>query len=342
VAFPLKKVDAVRYASLSHPGDAFAFDIFSQAGRAARDGRLLGDAARCVLAIGESQSAMFLVSYVNAVDPEARVYDGFLIHGRGGSGAPLDGSSAIRAPLAERAAVVSSGRWSASPFLGADRIRDDVRVPVLTVQSETDVVGLGSVTARQDDGPRLRLWEIAGAAHADTYLLVASGSDDGSLSPSELAALMAPTDEVFGMKTGAPMNAGPQQHYVLQAALSHLERWATGDALPPAAARLELAQGGASPFALDASGIARGGVRSPWVDAPSAVLSGLGQSGTEFAFLFGTTSALEPSARARLYPGGRPDFLARFAKATDDAIAAGFLLDADREEILAVAALTAW
>jgi hypothetical protein len=112
--------------------------------------------------------------------------------------------------------------------------------------------------------------------------------------------------------------------------------------LPPAAARLELAQGGASPFALDASGIARGGVRSPWVDAPSAVLSGLGQSGTEFAFLFGTTSALEPSARARLYPGGRPDFLARFAKATDDAIAAGFLLDADREEILTVAALTAW
>ena len=72
------------------------------------------------------------------------------------------------------------------------------------------------------------------------------------------------------------------------------------------------------------------------------MLSGLGQSGSEFAFLFGTTRALEASARARLYPGGRADFLARFAKATDEAVTAGFLLEADREEIRAVAALTPW
>ena len=341
MSYPLKKVDAARYGSLSHPGDAFAFDIFSQVGRASRDGRLLGGLVpRCALAIGESQSAMFLVSYVNAVDPEARVFDGFLIHGRGGAGAPLDGISPIRGSLAETAAAVSAGRWSESPFAGADRIREDVRVPVLTVQSETDVVGLGSVSARQEDTPRLRLWEIAGAAHADTYLIGASGRDDGSLSPAELARLIAPIDEVFGMKAGAPLNAGPQQHYVLQAALAHLGRWASGGPPPPVAARLELAEGGASPFALDECGIARGGVRSPWVDAPTAVLSGIGQSGAEFAFLFGTTRALDPGVRARLYPGGRPDFLARFAKATDAAISAGFLLAEDREEILAVAAIT--
>jgi len=204
------------------------------------------------------------------------------------------------------------------------------------------VVGLGSVTARQADSPRLRLWEIAGAAHADTYLLVASGRDDGSLAPAQLARLLAPTDTFYGMKMGAPMNAGPQQHYVLQAALAHLDRWAGGGPPPPEAPRLELSDGGESPFALDDAGIVRGGLRTPWVDAPRAVLSGLGQSGAEFAFLFGTTRPLDPALLAKRYPGGHADFLAQFEKATRDAVAAGFLLEADAPEILAVAAATPW
>jgi len=342
VSFPLKTVDPKRYGSLEHPGDAFAFDIFSQAGRAAREGRLLGGRVPArVLAIGESQSATFLVTYVNAVDPEARVFDGFLLHGRGGSGASLEGSMGIdRVSLAEASAAVSSGRGASSPLAGSDRIRGDVRVPVLTLQSETDVVGLGSAGARQPDGERFRLWEVAGAAHADTYLLVASAGDDGMLPPAELAKLLAPTDEVLGMKMSAPMNSGPQQHYVLQAALAHLDRWAGGGTPPPEAARLELTPDGKSPLALDANGNARGGVRTPWMDAPTAVLSGLGQSGgMEFAFLFGTTRSFDAATLARLYPGGRSDYLARFAKATDAAVAAGFLLEADAPEIRALAAV---
>jgi hypothetical protein len=340
MSFPLKKMNAERYAPLEHPGDAFSFDLFSQAGRAARDGRLLGGRApRRVLAIGESQSAVFLVTYVNAVDPDARVFDGFLLHGRGGSGASLEGEMGARRPLAEVAEAVSSGRGAA--FAGTDVIRPDVRVPVLTLQSETDVIGLGSVGARQPDTDRLRLWEIAGAAHADTYLLVASGSDDGSLEPAAFAKLLAPTTELFGMKTSRPINAGPQQHYVLQAALAHLDRWTAGGAPPPEAPRLELG-GGASPLALDALGIAKGGIRSPWVDAPTAVLSGFGQSGAEFAFLFGTTRPFDADALARLYPGGRAEQLARFENAASDAVARGFLLEADAPEIRAVAAATPW
>jgi hypothetical protein len=244
-----------------------------------------------------------------------------------------------RRPLAEVAELVSSGRGAA--FAGTDAIRTDVRVPVLTLQSETDVIGLGSVGARQPDTDRLRLWEIAGAAHADTYLLVASGADDGSLAPEALAKLLAPTREFLGIQTNELMNAGPQQHYVLQAALAHLERWAGGGAPPPHAPLLELGSGG-NPFALDALGIAKGGLRTPWVDAPTAVLSGFGQSGAEFAFLFGTTRPFQAATLARLYPGGRSEFLARFAKATAEALSAGFLLEEDAPEIRALAALTSW
>jgi hypothetical protein len=340
-SFPLKTVNAQRYASLSHPGDAFSFDIFSQAGRAVRDGRLLGgESPRRVLAIGESQSARFLVTYVNEIDAEARVFDGFLLHGRGGGGASLEGVGRPDRPLAEVAEIVSSGR--PDPFMaGTDRIRSDVRVPVLTLQSETDVIGLGSAGARQPDSERLRLWEIAGAAHADTYLLVASVTDDGSLSPEALAGLLAPTTEVYGMKTNAPINAGPQQHYVLQAALAHLDRWVAEGTPPPEAPRLELA-GGAGPLALDDLGMAKGGIRSPWVDVPTGVLSGFGQSGSEFAFLFGTTQPFDAATLRRLYPGGRPDFLARFERATAEAVGLGFLLEADAEEIQQVAAATPW
>ena len=86
----IKAGDPERYGTLHHPGDAYAYDIFSQAGVAAAghaDGvnPLAGLDVQHVIATGESQSAFFLTSYVNAVHPLAQVYDGFLIHSRGGT-----------------------------------------------------------------------------------------------------------------------------------------------------------------------------------------------------------------------------------------------------------------
>jgi hypothetical protein len=45
-----------------------------------------GIAVEHLIAMGESQSAFRLLTYVNAVHPAARVYDGFLIHSRDGGG----------------------------------------------------------------------------------------------------------------------------------------------------------------------------------------------------------------------------------------------------------------
>ncbi len=217
----------------------------------------------------------------------------------------------------------------------AERIRSDARTPVLVLQSETDVVGLGGGRPAQDDGERLRLWEVAGAAHADSYLLLAAPSDTGQLPAAAMARLMATTELPPPMTTDVPINSGPQQHYVGQAGLRRLEQWVAEGIAPPRADRLEVKGDG---FATDEHGIARGGVRTPWVDVPVAVLSGLGQSGAGFAFLFGTTRPLDAAARARLYPGGQTEYLARFGDALSRAIAAGFLLEEDRQEIEAIAA----
>ena len=184
----LKQSDPGRYGALHHPGDAFSFDIFSQAARAVRGGGVLGPLpVGCLLAAGQSQSAIHLVSYVNAVAPGVApeaACDGYLIGSRTGFAAPLTGWD---------------GRIRAEGPDGA-RVRTDGRAPVLTVQTESDVTGvLAGVTARQPDSGRFRWWEIAGAAHADTYLLGAAFSDSGELPPAELARLMAPTAEPMGI-----------------------------------------------------------------------------------------------------------------------------------------------
>ena len=320
----LKKSHPERYAALSHPGDAWSFDIFSQAGRAllaepgilprSPDGRPVR-----LLASGQSQSAAFLVTYLNAIDPLAQVYDGVLVHGRPGAGAALD--------TGFRPAAATEG--------GGEQIRNDLRIPVIVLQSETDVTLLGSGRAGQPDSDLLRNWEIAGAAHADTYLLFASGQDDGALPAGRLADLIRPTSDILMGHTESPVNSGPQHHYVACAAIAQLDAWVAGRAKPPSAPRLEVTSDGRDCI-RDGLSIALGGIRTPWTDVPVAILSGTGQSGELFAFLFGTTRGLDAADLARLYPGGKADYLAKFERSLDETIEAGFLLAEDRAEILAV------
>lgn len=326
----LKKVNPQRYGALSHPGDAFSFDIFSDVGRLLRSKQrsvVLGEQApRRIIAMGESQSAFFLTTYVNAVDRLARVYDGFLIHSRSGVAAPLDGVFMTAGPEVMQKPV---------------RLRRDLRVPVMQVHTETDLLGLvGSIgfhAARQPDNARLRTWEIAGAAHADNYLFKVGMIDSGLIPVEKLAAAWAPTASMPGAKLDKPMNNGPQHHFVTQTALDHLDRWVRTGNAPPGFSPLEMKPGETPAFSGDAHGITQGGVRTPWVDVPIALLSGQAFSPTPQ--LVGSTSLFDQATLDRLYPGGRSDYLAKFSESLDRAIASGVILPADRDEILALARL---
>jgi hypothetical protein len=208
----------------------------------------------------------------------------------------------------------------------------------MVVQSETDIFGsLRYLPARQPDSEHFRLWEVAGSAHCDTYFLCASPQDSGTLPVEDLAALIARAD-ASGMPAPRPINSGPQMHFVLQRAFDALVQWTGKGVAPPSADRIATEPDGTP--AADRLGIARGGVRSPWVDAPLAVLSGLGQPGFPVD-LFGTTAPFDAATRAELYPRGRDDFVERFAAATDAAVTAGFLLEADATDIVGLGA-AAW
>jgi hypothetical protein len=54
-------------------------------------------------------------------------------------------------------------------------------------------------------------------------------------------------------------------------------------------------------------------------------------------FLFGKTVSLDEATLARLYPGGPDEHRKRFEAATVRAVRAGFLLEADADEIRALA-----
>ena len=75
--------------ALSHPGDDYAYDMFSQIVQAlkspdrAGSTRWAGSRSKWLLAAGQSQSASRLDDYVREWQPSAGVIDGFLIHGGG-------------------------------------------------------------------------------------------------------------------------------------------------------------------------------------------------------------------------------------------------------------------
>jgi len=322
VSLPLKTVDPARYGSLVHPGDSFSYDIFSQAGQAIRHPvgpNPLGTLRlKKLIAAGESQSAFRMVTYIDAVHPLAGVYDGFLVHSRASAGAQLSEAPETAIPVP-------------SPTL----IRDDLRVPVLTFETETDLTFLGYFFARQEETRRFRLWEVAGTAHADTYTLVVGFADLGN-SPAAADLLITSSPLPGLIDCGAPINSGPQ-HFVLDAAIAALNRWVRRGTPPPRGPRLEVTAGPPPVIVRDAHGNALGGIRTPEMDVPIATLSGGGQSGSLLCLLLGTTVPFDAATLASLYPG-HGAYVGKFDRATRRAQRAGFVRRHDAKLMAASAA----
>jgi hypothetical protein len=323
-----------RYQALHHPGDAYAYDIFNHAIEAVRrpSGVLDPLTPRQVIAAGHSQSAAFLTTYANAIDPEARLADAFLIHGRVTRAAWLDGQFwDFRRALHE-----VRGRLDR---LTSARIRADVRVPVFALQSETDVTLLGFGLGRQPDAENYRLWEVAGAAHFDSYGIHASPRDDGSLTDEEFSGLLATSRHPM-IRTEAPINTGPQQHFVHQAVVDALHRHLAHGAPLPEASRLRTRLAPYPSLRRDRYGNAQGGVRTPWVDAPTAALTGIGQPIRGFSLLLGTTRPLSQELLRQRYPRGRDQYLEDFARSAAAAVGRMHLLAEDEPEINRLAPLS--
>lgn len=309
---PLKEWDPERYAELDHPGDAFSYDIFSTVGELVREAGptdiLGGLEPTTVLADGESQSAYRLVSYANAVQPVAEVYDGFLIHSRGDDGADLGDDTPVVSPT---------------------MVRTDLDVPVLQIQTETDLFGvIGYFPARQPDSESVVTWELAGTAHVDESTL-----EYGAASASAWIDEAAGEDAVAELAAECGTVNEADQGSVMRAGYASLVDWVEDGTAPPSAEPLVVSGGF---LVRDERGNALGGVRLPDVEAPIATLTGETEAESVFCSLFGQTLPFDDATLASLYPSSE-DYVADVTEAVDAAVEAGFLLPADGEALVAEA-----
>jgi hypothetical protein len=299
----LRQHDPARYGSLSHPGDQFSYDIYTQAARA-----LLGGSGtnpldplhpKRLLAVGESQSALYMTTYIDAIQPLYHVFNGFLVHSRAGGAIPISGGSP-----------------SGGTFGGAVRIRTDIGVPVLMMITETDEIFGQYFRARQPDTHSIRLWDVAGASHADTYIV--AGSEYKTLGCSSID--QAPS------------------HFVFEAALSAVTAWIRTGSPPPAAPRMDVQEvSGAPMLQTNSHGTAIGGIQGPWEQVPVADYTGSAPAGSPgTCVLFGATKPFSSTQLAALY-GSKSKYLKAYARATDKDIKAGYIVPADKAKVLAFA-----
>lgn len=296
--------DPERYGDLHHPGDDYAFDIFSQA-----IGTLLDDSWRGsddpdplggleperTLATGVSQSAYYLHTYVNAVQERLGLIDGFL-------------------PA------------TADTIIDETPVRNDV-APVLWLNSEDE-----TDAEHQPDGGQFRLWEVAGASHVNrwlsAYFEVATARDlEGETIPWDPAVAGQYGEREDGVYGECEYNYFPMR-YAYRSALEALNEWVATGEEPSTPPRIERTAGddGDLEAVRDEYGNAKGGLRLPPIDVPVAHYDAMSCE------LFGQTFRFDEKLLGKLYPT-HDDYTDAMAAAIDEAVENGSLLPRDATDL---------
>lgn len=347
----LKGLNIFRYYGLEHPGDAWSYDIYAQAAlgvlqpaeNAPQPLGELTDRVERVIAHGQSQSAARLLTYYNAIAPLNNLFDGFYIHSIGfASDLSQSWAGGLLEPI-ELPDTSPTPMDIQAPFPAL--VRTDTNKPAMVVLAEGDLPLLGAAQSfhQQPDNEYLRVWEVAGASHAD--LILSYG---------------------IPLCSSPAANNGGSHRFVFRAGLRGLTQWLTDGTAPAVAPRLQLTSSDAVTVVVDpVTGIAEGGIRMPEVAVPVATNSGLRpgsavgyppgdteQSGTDFICnLFGVTdewnddedrSDGSPDTDGSPYPepsvfelyGNAQEYQTRYYHSALESIEQGFLLADDLEEIM--------
>jgi hypothetical protein len=296
--------DPERYASISHPGDDYAPDMFSQIAKAMRATRpgdpdpMRGLRVRRVLAAGQSQSAGRLYEYVDTRQAADRVVDGFLIHG-----------------------------YPVPPIHpGSKDFDKPLTAPVVHLLSDAE-----AHPSPPPRDPRYRLWEVAGTAHSDHWIGYQSVYGNGRRLRDEPALNRRSYRRLIHAAGNYGQDPTPlysactvagatmPMHYTTSTALHLLDRWVRTGRSPRRTPRFVF---DGQQLARDEHGNARGGVRLPPVEVPVATYRstdcGLG----------GVTDAFPDQRIHSLYPTFE-HYQRRMRRTADVAVREGWLLPRD-------------
>jgi alpha/beta hydrolase family protein len=322
----LKFWDPIRYFRLNVPNDEYEFDIYAQGARALL-ARAAGPAPlgplqpQRLIGAGESQSAALMISYVNGLQPQQHLFDGFLVHTWSG---PI---SDVGVPVLE--------------LLTEDEVDGFTSPSGLSQQTPAAITTLGELPGLSilrtpaakppsADHQNLRVWEIAGASHFDAqglYYMQAQATED------ETAPLAIPLLFNLPVICGIPPDrldiASPTM-----AALHQLNAWVTTGKAPASEPRMETAADGS--LVRDADGFTMSGIRMPNYQVPVGLNRG------DKCIFFGYYLPFTDSQIVARYPT-QADFLKLFTAAAEQNVSAGTLLPPEAQEYIDEAeAVSAW
>lgn len=211
--------DPSRYGKLGDSNDGESYEIFTQAAQAVKadSATLLGGLIpKELIGTGDSQSAFRVDTYVNAIQPLAHAFNGFLAVGRGATAAPI-----------------GEGLVAASPLPAL--IRTDNTAPLIQLNTQGDIEELDAAAARQPDNNDLRTWEVPGASHIDAH----EAAYETETIAREEPNVEAPSC-VFGTPiegTGTPLDGHNQTDNmplfeVEDAAMAALQNWVVNGVQP--------------------------------------------------------------------------------------------------------------
>jgi hypothetical protein len=308
VAAPLDDPVDGRPLDLPHPltgepgADVLGWDIFSDVARVVRGtgASALGlPAVGCVIAAGESQSAIRLSHYFNCIHPLHGAVDGFLLYDRAGP-MPLRTDIAVRA--------ISIGTDFFAEFAGG---------------------------SPPDDADNQRWWDLAGASHVSLsemrdYIDPQVLRDGLQQIDGRTASLTEVLDAAHAGTKGRLWSRVPNGD-LLKAALHALERWIAKGVAPERAPRLVLD----APRQLrrDAQGRTMGGIRYAAHEVPAGRNEGIGPAGIALA---GGHADFGPEEMTRRYRSPEA-YLARVEAVVAANVAQGFLLPPEAEQVRAEA-----
>jgi hypothetical protein len=293
-------------------GDGLSFDIFSQAGQAIKSpgtvDMLGGLKPRHVLAVGESQSASRLATYVNSIHPLANVYDGFFL--------------------------LSSLN---------QKIRTDLNAPVWKMSTEYDVAA-GEANARQPDTNMIRSWEIAGTAHVDHHLRQSREPLELRDNGTSSEATMAPTCGVPTIGTRVPVQYVVASAFDLL--VKWVEKKTPPSSAPPlvttsgqpspttgtAAPGAGRGRGNPITISRDANGLASGGIRLADVAVPTGLNVGT-NTGPGACARWGYYKPFDVETLNKLYPT-HAAYVSAVEKVTNENLRAGYILKADADRTI--------
>jgi len=290
-ALPLLEHDPERYGELQHPGDQAAFDLFTQAGRA----------------LGPDRDH----THDHAVDPLGGLPVRRLLAAGGSQSAMrlatylntvhpvervFDGFLLsvweARAPRPEEGVLPMGVRTA---------IRTDTPTPVVVVNSEFESTHLAQVPCI--DTEWLRVWEVAGTPHGNARSHLDQPDRRG---------------RVANRLRWAPVH---------DAALRALHHWMADGTPAPEQPRIEMDPGPPLRIATDDVGNARGGIRLPELDMPTATYRGVAM-GTGRLPLFGAATPLtDDELRARY--ANRAEYERGWCEAVDALVTSGALRPED-------------